>query len=377
MDIPTRETDRLLLRQATMEDAADIARICAQFEVADGVLTIPHPYPPGEAERTITRWLAAHERGEAIGWVIIWRETGEVVGTLGCSIVPDHRRGKLGYLLDPTFWGRGIATEAVTAAVAAIFQHTDLNKLEAAHWPTNVASGRVLTKCGFAHEGDLRQHHVRFGELRDIRQYGLLREDFVRLSRERGSLADATAVRLVTRRLVLRTPTPQDAPSIRRICSSERATRFITAFPYPYPANAAGEYIRRAQQGLTDGDLIDLVIEYKTTRDVVGLIGARVEGEHNRAAVNVLIDPSYWGMGIATEGMRRFTAWMVTDRAVNRLYASHAEENGACARVLEKAGFVSEGVLRQHDRSAVGTVDAIMWSLLREEYLIGRDGLSD
>ncbi|MCA9310443.1 MAG: GNAT N-acetyltransferase [Phycisphaerales bacterium] len=376
MDIPVLHTDRLTLRPATLDDAPDLERICCQRIVAEGVLRVPHPYPPGEAERTITRWLATYERDEAMGWLILWRESGELIGTVGCTFVPDHRRGTVGYLIDPLFWGRGVATEAVRAALTAIFEHTDINKLEAGHWPDNPASGRVLEKCGFVHEGDLLQHYVRFGECRDTRQYGLLRADFLRACRRPQDTADDD-IRLVTRRLVLRTPRAEDVTALRRICSSEKATRLMRDFPWPFPPQAADEFIRRARQGLQRGDTFDTVIEYKRTHEIVGLIGARVEDPHDRAEISLLIDPAYWGMGIATESLRRFTAWMVTDRGINRLYASHAEENAACARVLEKAGFVSEGVLRQHDRSAVGTVDAVMWSLLREEYLIGRDGLNE
>ncbi len=375
MDIPTLETDRLVLRRPLLEDVEDVDRIHCKREIAEGVLTIPHPYPPGEGAARLKRWEEAYNEDRAMGWLIMWRETGEAIGFVGCGFVTEHKRGTLGYVIDPPFWGRGIATEATRAAIRAIFEGSDLMKIEAGHWVDNPASGRVLEKCGFRHEGLMRQHYYRLGRFRDMHQFGLLRSDYE--SANGGADAGEAYPRLVTRRLILRGPEERDIEAVRRVLADERTSRLATSAVAESPGIAASRFFADAHRGVRDGSRLSFVIEYKSTGDVVGVVSARVEVDLDRAEACLVVDPSFWNLGIGTEAMRRFTAWILMDRSINRLYASHAAENVACAGVLRKAGFIQEGVLRQHDRSSIGAVDAVMWSLLREEYMIGRDGLHD
>jgi RimJ/RimL family protein N-acetyltransferase len=56
-------------------------------------------------------------------------------------------------------WGQGHATEALTAIVT-LAKPLGLRRLEAICHPDNVASLRVLEKCGFANEGRLPRHSV-------------------------------------------------------------------------------------------------------------------------------------------------------------------------------------------------------------------------
>ena len=178
--IPVIETARLMLRRPCLDDAPSVRRIHSIFEVANGVLTIPHPYPEGEEVRLIERWNQRYDEDLAVGFVIIWRTTGDVIGVIGCSLDNDHKRAHMGYVIDPPYWGRGIATEAGRALVDCVFRTTDMHKIDAAHYPDNPASGRVLQKLGFTYEGTRREHFLRFGEFRDSLFYGLIRTEHER-----------------------------------------------------------------------------------------------------------------------------------------------------------------------------------------------------
>ncbi|OJD17757.1 hypothetical protein AJ78_02166 [Emergomyces pasteurianus Ep9510] len=70
------------------------------------------------------------------------------------GIVGTHRTdpvAELGYIFHPSAWGKGYATEAVSAFVDRFWsEQVTANEIEAQVDPKNVASANVLRKCGFA-----------------------------------------------------------------------------------------------------------------------------------------------------------------------------------------------------------------------------------
>lgn len=77
---------------------------------------------------------------------------------------------------------------------------------------------------------------------------------------------------------------------------------------------------------------------------VVGIVKASVLG--HRAQVGYVIDKTFWGRGFATAAVQRLLPRLVAKRTLSRIWATCALDNHASARVLEKAGFVREAVLK-------------------------------
>jgi ribosomal-protein-alanine N-acetyltransferase len=83
-------------------------------------------------------------------------------------------RGTLGYWLAEDYRGRGIATRAVLAAVAYAFDALGLMRVEATTFLHNLASQRVLEKCGFTREGILAGYHCKNGRLVDVVMFAIV-----------------------------------------------------------------------------------------------------------------------------------------------------------------------------------------------------------
>jgi GNAT superfamily N-acetyltransferase len=81
---------------------------------------------------------------------------------------PDSRMGRavcdIGYMLRPVAWGRGYATEALTALVDAIFEKTDRTHITAETDAENRSSWRVLEKVGFARIDQRELEHPTLGK---------------------------------------------------------------------------------------------------------------------------------------------------------------------------------------------------------------------
>ena len=81
------------------------------------------------------------------------RETNRRIGGCGYRVsAQDAARGEIGYMLEPASHGCGFATEAVAALVWFAFMWRGARRVEAAVFPGNIASRRVLEKNGFVLE---------------------------------------------------------------------------------------------------------------------------------------------------------------------------------------------------------------------------------
>ena len=172
---PKLEVGRLILRPLGPGDAAEIQRRIDHVDIARNTISIPHPYTLADAEH----WLTTHEeKRHEVAFGITLRDSGAIAGVVGIVLKREDDRGEIGYWIAREFQGQGIASEAVAAAIDYGFEALGLNRIEAAHFSRNPASGRVMQKCGMRHEGRLRQLHKKWGEYVDCELYAILRSEW-------------------------------------------------------------------------------------------------------------------------------------------------------------------------------------------------------
>ena len=169
MELPERVLAApVLLRHFEAADAPDVRRLADDWEVARWTAALPHPYAEGMAEAWIAGHADARVRSGEHAYAITRTGDGTLVGALG--IRPEANvHGHFGYWIGRAHWGEGCATAATRAAIAILFARTDLDAVWAVHLVANVASARVMEKCGLrvlreeerTHRGQPRAFHVR------------------------------------------------------------------------------------------------------------------------------------------------------------------------------------------------------------------------
>jgi ribosomal-protein-alanine N-acetyltransferase len=112
-------------------------------------------------------------------FIIANKATNKCMGTFVFKMDTANHKAEIGYWLGKPYWGKNFTTEAVKAMLPFGFINLDLNRLEAHHLLFNNASGRVLEKCGFYLEGQLRSEVEHDGPYHDIALYGLLKKHFL------------------------------------------------------------------------------------------------------------------------------------------------------------------------------------------------------
>lgn len=164
------------LRHYRPADAPALRAIADDFMVARWMTrAFPHPYFESDAHS----WIA-HSLTTARGCNFAIEVAGAVAGGIGMEPFGGERSGgaAFGYWLGRPYWGRGIATDAVGTFCEAALAGGKLRRLEARVFAPNVASSRVLEKCGFRLEGRLHEFYVdRENRVCDALSYARLARD--------------------------------------------------------------------------------------------------------------------------------------------------------------------------------------------------------
>jgi len=161
-NLPEIETARLRLRIIREDEGPKLARYLRRNRQH------LQPWEPFRSEEYFTddywvgvpRWERQRALlGEAYRFRVVRHDDErEFVGVVALRDIvgdPNHS-AVLGYSIDANHQGRGLATEAGTAALWFCFGHLNLRRIEACSMPANLASARVLTRLGFEREGLLR-----------------------------------------------------------------------------------------------------------------------------------------------------------------------------------------------------------------------------
>ena len=175
---PTLVTGRLTLRRMLPSDDADMYEYACLPEVTEYLLWSPHPSRE-HTRRYLEMIQGNYKRGEFFDWAIVLTAGGKMIGTCGFTCLePDHRRAEVGYVLNPAYWGRGLAPEAVMAAEEFAFRELGMNRVEAHFMQGNDRSLRVMQKCGMTLEGYLQQYMFVKGQYRTIGIAAITRDRF-------------------------------------------------------------------------------------------------------------------------------------------------------------------------------------------------------
>jgi [ribosomal protein S5]-alanine N-acetyltransferase len=148
---PELETARLRLRQLRPDDlAAHHAAVGSDPAVTwDGTAGSLE-----DSRQALDRHIRHWDRHGFGVWAVVERGGGSLLGHAGLQVLEHSDQVQVSYYLGQAAWGRGIATEAATAALRFGFEHLGLDRIMAVVRPTNTASQHVLTKLGLRHDHD-------------------------------------------------------------------------------------------------------------------------------------------------------------------------------------------------------------------------------
>jgi ribosomal-protein-alanine N-acetyltransferase len=174
------ETERLVLRQFTKEDAEDMFNNWASDEEVTRCLTWPTHGSIDITKKVIGMWIEEYRNLDYYQWAIELKESKSVIGSISLMSIDNHNENcEVGYCIGKAFWNKGIVTEAFSQVIEFAFDEVGFQRITARHRADNLASGRVMEKCGLKYEGHLRKILKNSsGILVDCKYYSILKDEY-------------------------------------------------------------------------------------------------------------------------------------------------------------------------------------------------------
>ena len=195
------ETPRLRIRRMAKRDRNDMYEYASRDIVTRYLLWRTHP-DDEHTKRYIDYVVSLYKSGQFFDFAIEYRENSKMIGTCGFAAIDEaNNSAEIGYVLSPDYWGKGIATEAVTAILRFAFCDIGFNRVEAHYMVENTASRKVMEKCGMTFEGIYRKKLFVKGSYRDIGVCSILSEEYFAKNREGTALSKVLGNFLGMRRI--------------------------------------------------------------------------------------------------------------------------------------------------------------------------------
>ncbi|UOG74800.1 GNAT family N-acetyltransferase [Hymenobacter tibetensis] len=155
-----------------------------------------------------------------------------------------------------------------------------------------------------------------------------------------------------------------DAPALVEYANDQRVAQNLRdSFPHPYTQQDAEFYLCLMADQQRD---LHLAVEVKG--EAVGSVGVHFKTDVRRhsAEIGYWLGQAHWGRGLATAAVQAVSDYVFAHFEVCRLYAVVFETNRASARVLEKAGYVLEAVMRKSVVKEVRILDSLLYAKVKE-----------
>lgn len=166
--------DRFCLREHQEKDIQSFYNYYTP-EVSEYILAQkPQSLNDARSEIQYCKNLFHFKRG--IYWTIADKQTDAMIGAIGFTTESQSMRAELHYDLAKEYWGQGITTEAIAAAVHYAFDVLGAVRVEALTTKDNIASQKVLLKNNFIYEGCLHAYKYFEGQARDVEMFAITQQ---------------------------------------------------------------------------------------------------------------------------------------------------------------------------------------------------------
>ncbi|OQP59968.1 hypothetical protein A3860_35590 [Niastella vici] len=320
------ETDRLIVRRYTADDEENFFLLNGDPEV---MRYIREPKDRQECSIFLKRNLALYQHQPLMGrWAMEEKGSNAFVGSF--AIIPvettDSRRHseiQLGYALLKDYWGKGYATESTLAGKQYAFDVMKLPLIVAITEPANIASQKVLLRCGFQQQPDIKEgnkplcyftsRNPNCIETERLHLFPLTASQLHLYLKANDGLENALGLTPFGRTI---------APQVKDM---------VAKFTLPNMEKATGnDYLFYT---------FWLVVD-KQSRLIVAELGFKgPPGEDGRVEIGYGTMPAQQNKGYMTEAVKGLLQWAAGRSAINTVLAETHALNKASIRVVEKNGF--------------------------------------
>lgn len=174
---------------------------------------------------------------------------------------------------------------------------------------------------------------------------------------------------LTTEDLILRPPKMHDAVDFHTYARDPLVARFVLWEPHTSLAQTRG-----ALRGLITDSKLDslhtMAMVRKRDGRMVGTIGLVTrDWQNNSAEVGFSLARDCWGQGLMSQALLAYLYFAFANLQLNRVEAQHDINNPASGRVMEKAGMIKEGLMKERLHYKGRYADIVLYAALQKTWL--------
>ncbi len=171
------KTKRLILRELRITDLLSLFSYARKPNIGPNAGWKPHETIE-ETAKILKMMMSEKEV-----WAMTLKEKDEIIGTIGLHVRNFENalanQKEIGYVLDDTYWGQGLTTEAVKGVLKFAFMDLELDQVLVGHSLDNIPSKRVIEKTGFKKTHQEKREHFNQTMI-DIQMYILTKESYLK-----------------------------------------------------------------------------------------------------------------------------------------------------------------------------------------------------
>ena len=161
--------------------------------------------------------------------------------------------------------------------------------------------------------------------------------------------------------------TKEDIPSFIKYLNNATIHTNTLNIPYPYTQSDGEEFVKRTESSSLDSKR-HFTIRLNSNNELIGVCSLfRSKSNSRRMAIGYWLAESYWGRGIMPKVVKKAVEIMKAEwKDIVRIEAEIFSWNKASMRVVEKCGFIFEGILRKCMHKNGQDIDVHSYSLIIE-----------
>ncbi len=160
-----------------------------------------------------------------------------------------------------------------------------------------------------------------------------------------------------------------DVPVFHPLVTDPQVARFLPSLPDPYPIEEGYTWVRSTHRLARQREAFTLGIESREDRAIVGIIALmHVNWVDRVAELGYWVGRPYWRRGYGFEATQLMLRFAFRELKLYRLFARVIASNSRSAGLLQKAGFVPEGISRKERQVGGRRLDELRFGLLRAEW---------
>lgn len=164
------ETERLILRDASVDDAEDMFEYAKLEEVTKYLSWKPHVSVKDSEKILDMLSKEAKEKDSYTLKAIVLKENDKMIGTIDARIFGDGLKdAEFGYCLNPKYWNKGYMSEALKAFIQALHKERGVENVFGSFERENIASKRVMQKNEMYYYETVKRNFKNKGEVELIR----------------------------------------------------------------------------------------------------------------------------------------------------------------------------------------------------------------